>query len=79
MQSLMMWYNERDSIKPNTDPEGYYGFAGHFTPLVWVKTQRVGLGTFKRQDGAMIVTASFDPPGNYRGEFAKNVLKVHAA
>ena len=72
-QSLMMWYNERESIPANTDPEKYYDHAGHFTALVWKNTRKVGLGVFKRQDGRMIVTASFDPPGNYAGQYGSNV------
>ncbi|KAI8577656.1 hypothetical protein K450DRAFT_282434 [Umbelopsis ramanniana AG] len=68
------WYNEEknyDYSKP-----GFSSSTGHFTQVVWVSTTQIGCGVKKcsNQGNAPIYTCSYAPPGNYLGEFEKNVL-----
>jgi len=48
--------------------------ADDFTQIVWMKTQRIGLGILKRI-GVLVVVALYEPGGNIQGEFISNVLK----
>lgn len=43
------------------------GVCGHYTQLVWKKTQRVGCGMARCGDEEIWV-CNYDPPGNYVGE-----------
>ena len=66
------WYNEVQFYDYNN---GQFSTAtGHFTQLVWVASQKLGLGV-ARGNGKTIVVANYDPPGNYPGQFQKNVLQ----
>ncbi|CAM0143082.1 hypothetical protein VKS41_006158 [Umbelopsis sp. WA50703] len=68
------WYDEAhlyDYSKP-----GFSEATGHFTQVVWVGTTEIGCGvtTCSSLGGAPLYTCSYNPPGNYLGEFQKNVL-----
>uniref|UniRef100_A0A1I8HNE1 SCP domain-containing protein n=1 Tax=Macrostomum lignano TaxID=282301 RepID=A0A1I8HNE1_9PLAT len=67
-----MWYEEIDSYDWNSNemqPE-----CGHFTQLVWKSTTEVGFGRAVSDTGRVYVVGRYRPPGNYKGEFRKNVL-----
>ena len=66
------WYKEVQFYDYNN---GQFSMkTGHFTQLVWVASQKLGLGV-ARGNGNTIVVANYDPPGNYPGQFQKNVLQ----
>ena len=46
---------------------------GHFTQVVWKSSQRLGIAKAKSSSGWTYVCASYDPPGNYAGQFTANV------
>ena len=48
--------------------------TGHFTQLVWSSSAKLGVGVASKH-GKVIVVANYDPPGNFRGKFSKNVFK----
>ena len=64
------WYSEID--QHNFGVEGRGASTGHFTQVVWATTKKLGVGVASK-DGKVIVVANYQPPGNYRGQFVKNV------
>ncbi|TKR86817.1 hypothetical protein L596_011332 [Steinernema carpocapsae] len=71
VNAVKMWYDE----EPKYDYKaGKFNFeSGHFTQLVWRKSQRVGVGIAKSAKGMYFVVANYDPPGNFVGSFVQNV------
>lgn len=54
------------------------GGAGHFTQVVWKKSNKLGIGKASGKKNGMTCTyivARYRPPGNYKSQFADNVLK----
>jgi uncharacterized protein YkwD len=67
------WYNEinyYDFSKP-----GFSMKTGHFTQVVWVGSTEIGCGQAKSKRGGIYIVCNYNPPGNYSGQFPKNVLK----
>lgn len=65
-----LWYRELDEYH-----FGFGGFSlatGHFTQMIWANSRRLGCGT-STCSGKRIWVCQYDPPGNYRGEYARNV------
>ncbi|MBU6157500.1 MAG: SCP-like extracellular [Bacteroidetes bacterium] len=63
------WYSEKtdyqyQSFKFPTDP-----VVGHYTQMIWKNTTAVGAGKAICPNGAIIVVANYNPPGNYIGEY----------
>lgn len=54
---------------------GFSQATGHFTQLVWVGSTQVGMAVNVCPSGTTIVVMKFYPPGNYLGEFTRNVLR----
>lgn len=71
IQSIDMFYNEVESY--DFSKPGFYPKTGHFTQLVWIKTTEIGFGVSVSSNGYTYVCTNYDPPGNYFGEFEKNV------
>ncbi|MEU5977570.1 CAP family protein [Streptomyces sp. NPDC047315] len=46
---------------------------GQFTQVIWKKSAKMGVGRAKAANGGTYVVVNYDPPGNYRGQFAANV------
>lgn len=65
------WYNEVKSYNYKKD---YQKSSGHFTQIVWKDTKEVGFGMANRGNTYYVV-ANYYPPGNFLGQFSKNVLK----
>jgi hypothetical protein len=65
------WYNEckkYDYRNPSYQPG-----TGHFTQVVWKGSQEVGFAQAKGTSMSFAV-AMYYPPGNYVGDFDKNVF-----
>lgn len=58
------WYSEIDEYKKT----GYSYKTGHYTQMVWRNTTQIGIGVARCPNGAYIVVANYNPPGNYVGE-----------
>lgn len=64
------WYSEIEKFQ-NVALSGTNWYdTGHYTQMVWRTTKEVGMGIAKCSNGATIVVANYDPPGNYMGEKA---------
>ncbi|CAI4044629.1 hypothetical protein SUVZ_10G1210 [Saccharomyces uvarum] len=66
------WYNEISDY--DFSNPGFSSNTGHFTQVVWKSTTQVGCG-IKTCGGAWgdYVICSYNPAGNYEGEYADNV------
>lgn len=65
------WYNEiqfYDYEKP-----GFSLKTGHFTQVIWKSSKEIGAGWARSPDGGFFVVCNYDPPGNYKGKFPRNV------
>jgi uncharacterized protein YkwD len=68
------WYGESAHYRYGS---GFSPAIGHFTQLVWKGSVRLGCGMARASDGAnntVYVVCSYDPPGNFAGEFRQNVF-----
>lgn len=66
------WYSEINEFSFGREPEVLT--CGHFTQIVWKDTKELGVGSAKSKTGKLYVVANYFPPGNYNGQFSKNVL-----
>ncbi|CCE64777.1 hypothetical protein TPHA_0I02760 [Tetrapisispora phaffii CBS 4417] len=66
------WYSEISSY--DFSNPAYSSSTGHFTQLVWKSSTQVGCG-FKQcnNDWGTYIICSYNPAGNYIGQFAENV------
>jgi len=73
-EAVDSWYEESlhsyDYSQEPTDTE-----SGHFTQLVWKRSERIGVGLAKSSAGRHIVVIKYDPPGNFIGQYTHNVMK----
>lgn len=65
------WYSEINDFSFGKELEVLT--CGHFTQIVWKDTKELGVGSAKSASGKLYVVANYSPPGNYSGQFAKNV------
>merc|ERR1711909_134007 len=74
------WYDEIKDYSYQSHGTKNGKAIGHFTQMVWKGTEKVGYAVATAQDPRYsrntiaIVVAKYSPPGNYRGEYAQNVL-----
>ena len=66
------WYNE---IKNHNFKKDFQKDTGHFTQIIWKDTKEVGFGVANRGNTYYVV-ANYYPPGNFLGQYSKNVLKA---
>ena len=66
------WYNE---IKSHNFKKDFQKNTGHFTQIIWKDTKEVGFGVANRGNTYYVV-ANYYPPGNFLGQYHKNVLKA---
>lgn len=62
------WYSEIEHYTYGVLNGSNSGKTGHYTQMVWKKTTQVGIAVVKCSDGAIIIVANYNPPGNYMGE-----------
>lgn len=66
-----MWYDEVQYY--DFSKQGFTSKTGHFTQLVWKNSKQVGFGITEK-NGIVYVVCRYSPPGNYLGQFEKNVF-----
>ena len=70
MNASENWYSEIKNYKhARLSNENWQG-CGHYTQMVWKTSTMVGLGVATCENGAMIIVANYDPPGNFMGAWA---------
>ena len=79
---VKMWYDE--ALLYDFSNPGFDSATGHFTQLLWKGTMEIGCGhtesCVKEGSGMKNVwVCQYNPPGNYHGEFAENVLPAGSA
>ena len=62
-----MWYEEKSIFENNNRQFDWRQDMGHYTQMIWGNTTHVGAGYATCPSGAVIVVASYNPPGNYKG------------
>jgi uncharacterized protein YkwD len=69
-----MWYDGEVASYDFARP-GFGMRTGHFTQVVWKGTTHVGCGSAEC-GGQRLWVCNYDPPGNFIGEFPKNVAPL---
>uniref|UniRef100_A0A1B6MU13 SCP domain-containing protein n=1 Tax=Graphocephala atropunctata TaxID=36148 RepID=A0A1B6MU13_9HEMI len=67
------WYGEIVKYKFGTEPKNLD--AGHLTQVLWATSEYLGVGLARSGDSTIVV-CNYNPPGNYKGEFAEMVPPV---
>jgi pathogenesis-related protein 1 len=62
------WYSEIKDYKYGPLKGNNWYKTGHYTQMVWKNTTHVGMGIAYCKNGAVIIVANYNPPGNYMGE-----------
>lgn len=62
------WYSEIDLYTYTEVTNDNYHETGHYTQMVWKNTTEIGIGVAKCSDGAIIIVANYNPPGNVLGQ-----------
>lgn len=68
------WYSEGDTHCFGREPSTLK--TGHFTQVVWKDSRMLGVGQARNRSGQVFIVANYDPPGNFIGSFAENVLPI---
>lgn len=70
-RAVDMWYEEiKDYSFGNP---GFSSGTGHFTQVVWVGSQEMGVAKASNANGTQFVVARYSPAGNVLGRFPENV------
>jgi uncharacterized protein YkwD len=67
-QAAQAWYSEKKFYKGGAVTGSNFSKIGHYTQMVWRKTKALGCGMARCKNGAVIIVANYDPPGNMLGE-----------
>lgn len=64
------WASEEEFFnhKKRTFKSNASGRYGHYTQIIWRKTERIGAAVRNCPGGGQIWVCNYDPPGNYIGE-----------
>jgi pathogenesis-related protein 1 len=68
LDASQSWYDEIKDYTPGVLTESNWAKTGHYTQMVWSKTQRLGMGQATCPNGSTVIAAEYDPPGNYMGQ-----------
>jgi len=63
------WQSEAADYRYQVVSGSNFARTGHYTQMVWRDTQRLGMGQATCPDGAVIIVANYDPPGNVMGQY----------
>jgi len=70
-RAVDMWYEEiKDYSFGNP---GFSSGTGHFTQVVWIGSQEMGVAKASNANGTQFVVARYSPAGNVLGRFPENV------
>ena len=73
---VQWWYDEEPLY--DYDNPGFSSETGHFTQVVWKGTTQIGCGFNSGcsypWSNSTVWVCQYNPPGNYIGQFAENVL-----
>lgn len=61
------WYSEIKDYQYAVLNDNNWYATGHYTQMVWNTTTRLGMGVARCANGAMVIAAEYDPPGNIIG------------
>lgn len=61
------WADEAEDYDTRTHTCAQGKVCGHFTQIIWAKTERVGCGMARCGVGGEVWTCKYDPLGNYAG------------
>jgi pathogenesis-related protein 1 len=70
LSACKSWYSEIEQYVHGELTNDNWSVAGHYTQMVWYSTTAVGIGSATCSNGAIIVVANYNPPGNYMGQKA---------
>ena len=70
-RAVDMWYEEIKDY--NFGNPGFSSGTGHFTQVIWVGSQEVGVAKASNANGTQFVVARYYPAGNVLGRFPENV------
>lgn len=70
-ESVQHWYSEISSHLFHKEPTSLK--TGHFTQVVWMESEELGVGMATSKSGQIYVVCNYHPPGNFIGTFAENV------
>lgn len=68
LKASQAWYAEKQRFTYAKIGEPGTARAMHYTQMIWKNTTEVGVGMAVCANGAVIVVANYNPPGNYTGE-----------
>lgn len=71
--AVELWYGEEKLYKYDGQ---FSKSAGHFTQIVWKKTQQIGVAIVGNSARGSYVVVDYYPRGNVIGSFFQNVPKI---
>jgi len=73
-EAVDSWYEEKKGYNYAAEPADTE--SGHFTQLIWAKSQHLGVGLARSSTtGKFITVMKYDPAGNYLGKYRENVTR----
>ncbi|KAK8747260.1 hypothetical protein OTU49_016720 [Cherax quadricarinatus] len=70
-EAVESWYQEIKDFTFGREPSDLR--AGHFTQVVWLDSEELGVATARSKSGKIYVVANYSPAGNFVGSFATKV------
>lgn len=63
------WQSEVSAYRYQKLNPSNFAKTGHYTQMIWRGTERIGMGQSTCRNGALIIVANYDPPGNVVGSY----------
>lgn len=64
----VQYWNDEKKIYRYKAINGKKEGTGHYTQVIWKKTEKVGCGCAQSATGKFFLVCNYDPPGNYIGQ-----------